>query len=650
MLRLAGCFVFWQLTAAEIHCTEHVDPAFERLITKAQAFHNRSKHHFDRMSPRKGNPRWEDQPNSFRTYTGAPLLHLPIKNSGWATVRNSLASLPAQTLFQKESAKAAKSQSMSVTRSTLGSFLSLAMGLTAWKQAGTGNQWTLRANPSSGALHPTEAYLLMPSSLAKSDMVAGLYHYHPFEHALERRADWESTSAFGGFFVALSSVVVRETFKYGERAFRYVNHDVGHAMACIALSAALHGWQAHWVRNVDASDLEKLLRHDVTEWEDLEEEEADLLLWIHTSLPPTEHSGTGIATNNILEKSDTDILSALMPSGRQRLHGEPLQLAHQSVRYAEVYKVRNATKHRPASSSSAGMDARLANAHVCKARTSVWEGHGTGDYEFDNAAIAAVLANTQLPLQSTATAIIAQRRSVQEMDPSGRTSLSVFRHIMAAAMPQSSHPFLNADLAPDSAIHLLMFVHRVDDVEPGIYILVRNRRDLPDLRSAMQSELLWEPVKIESSQDDLKSPLYLLKRGDYQQVAERVSCDQQIAGASAFSLGMLARWHDWRYPARYKELFWESGMVGQLLYLAAETHGMRGTGIGCFYDDEVHRLVGLQHDRFSSIYHFTMGKSLWLENDRVLTRAPYEHLLKGRAQADARPDYPAGGGMRGQSL
>lgn len=633
-------FVLWQWTEAEVHCTAHVDPTVERLISKAQAFHNRTKHQFDRMSPRKGNPRWEDQPNAFRTYKGAPLLHLPIKNSGWATLRNSLASLPARALFQRDSATAAKSQSMSVTRSTLGSFLSLAMGLTAWKQAGTGNQWTLRANPSSGALHPTEAYLLMPSSIAKSDMVAGLYHYHPFEHALERRADWKSTGASGGFFVALSSVVVRETFKYGERAFRYVNHDVGHAMACIALSAVLHGWQARWLRNVAASDLEKLLRHDITEWEELEEEEADLLLWIQTS--PTSTEGDD-ATNSSLEMLDTDILRALMPSGRQRLHGEVLQLAHQSIRYPEVYRVRKATKHQVALSSSAGINAR-----VCTAQT-FWD-QGTFDHESDKAVIAAVLADTQLPSQSTATGIITKRRSVQEMDPDGRTSLSVFRHIMAAAMPHGSHPYLNADLAPESGIHLLMFVHRVDGVEPGIYILVRDRRDLPDLRSAMQSELLWKPVVIEPSQDEQQSPLYLLKPGDYRQVAERVSCDQQIAGASAFSLGMLARWHDWRYPARYKELFWESGMVGQLLYLAAETHGMRGTGIGCFYDDEVHRLVGLRHDRFSSIYHFTMGKSLWLENERVLTKAPYEHLLKGRAREDARLHYPAGGGMRGQTL
>ena len=35
----------------------------------------------------------------------------------------------------------------------------LSLGLSAWKSYGA-NRWTLRCNPSSGNLHPTEGYLL----------------------------------------------------------------------------------------------------------------------------------------------------------------------------------------------------------------------------------------------------------------------------------------------------------------------------------------------------------------------------------------------------------------------------------------------------------------------------------------------------------
>ena len=47
--------------------------------------------------------------------------------------------------------------------------------------------------------------------------------------------------------------------------------------------------------------------------------------------------------------------------------------------------------------------------------------------------------------------------------------------------------------------------------------------------------------------------------------------------------------------------------MGQLLYLEAEAAGLRGTGIGCFFDDEVHRAIGLVDPSWQSLYHFTVG-------------------------------------------
>jgi hypothetical protein len=121
-------------------------------------------------------------------------------------------------------------------------------------------------------------------------------------------------------------------------------------------------------------------------------------------------------------------------------------------------------------------------------------------------------------------------------------------------------------------------------------------------------------------------PLYRLARGDFRQTAAMVSCNQDIAGDSAFSLGMIARFGDSvrREPFRYRHLFWESGLIGQVLYLEAEARGARGTGIGCFFDDAVHDLLGIDSDRFQSIYHFTVGRPL--EDSRITTRSPYYHL------------------------
>lgn len=63
---------------------------------------------------------------------------------------------------------------------------------------------------------------------------------------------------------------------------------------------------------------------------------------------------------------------------------------------------------------------------------------------------------------------------------------------------------------------------------------------------------------------------------------------QEIASHGCFSLGMVARFEStlrekntWMYP----RLFWETGVLGQVLYLEAHAVGISATGIGCYFDD-----------------------------------------------------------------
>jgi hypothetical protein len=119
-------------------------------------------------------------------------------------------------------------------------------------------------------------------------------------------------------------------------------------------------------------------------------------------------------------------------------------------------------------------------------------------------------------------------------------------------------------------------------------------------------------------------PFYRLQGGDVRGIARQVSCHQEIASDGCFSLGMLTEFEEplARFgPWFYRRLFWECGLIGQVLYLEAEAAGMRGTGIGCFFDDAVHQLLGLETKRFQSLYHFTVGYPI--EDRRLLTLPAY---------------------------
>jgi SagB-type dehydrogenase family enzyme len=100
----------------------------------------------------------------------------------------------------------------------------------------------LRINPYSGNLHPTEAYAVLPA-LEWLPGGAGVYHYAPLDHALEQRARRSQGTNLDaiGFCVGLTSITWREAWKYGKRAFRYCQHDVGHAFAALHYAAAALG-------------------------------------------------------------------------------------------------------------------------------------------------------------------------------------------------------------------------------------------------------------------------------------------------------------------------------------------------------------------------------------------------------------------------
>jgi nitroreductase len=74
-------------------------------------------------------------------------------------------------------------------------------------------------------------------------------------------------------------------------------------------------------------------------------------------------------------------------------------------------------------------------------------------------------------------------------------------------------------------------------------------------------------------------------------------------------------------PGLYRELHREAGLVGQALYLHAEARGLRGTGIGCYFDEPVREVVGLQHTGLRTVYHFTVG--LPIADARVENSPPY---------------------------
>jgi hypothetical protein len=195
--------------------------------------------------------------------------------------------------------------------------------------------------------------------------------------------------------------------------------------------------------------------------------------------------------------------------------------------------------------------------------------------------------------------------------------LEDFYRMLAAVLPVEASPFDSWRWPPK--IHLLIFVHRIAGLTPGLYALLRHKQVLEQLRKATLENFDWQ-LKTNNL------PFYHLYSGDLKQIAKTLSCHQPIASDSVFSLGMVAEFSETinNAPWHYRRLFWECGLIGQVLYLEAEAAGVRGTGIGCYFDDSVHEILGFKDDSFQSLYHFTIGKPR--EDSRLHTFPAYEHL------------------------
>ena len=541
-------------------------------------YHEQTKHHFNRFARSLGYLDWATQPEPFRSFSGcrridlvAPLQAAARAADGRAT---SWPEIEYDDLFDAVLDRPALPPGLPA----VSVFLRYSLGLSAWKQAGP-SRWALRVNPSSGNLHPTEGYLVCGPGLAGD--APGVYHYAPDAHALEERCvfgagAWQAAAGSapdGSVLAALTSIHWREAWKYGERAFRYCQHDIGHAVAAMRMAAAMMGWTCEvlprWTADAAASLVGADRRAD---FEGAEPEEPACVMLVAP--------GGGGA------RVDASLAAAV---ARGAWSGRASRLSSDRVQWDSIDAVAEASR-----------EGAIVAAPAAAVRPT----------------LSAPAPPRALPMP--AARVLLQRRSAVSMDGATTMGLDRFAAVLGRLLPGAGPPF--DALAWTPRIHLALFVHRVEGLQPGIYALPRTDAGAALMRSAVSQDFVW--LRPPGIPDEL--PLFLLAHADCGRIARQLSCGQDIAADGCFSLGMLAEFDAALAeggPAAYRRLFWEAGAVGQALYLEAEAAGTRGTGIGCFFDDGVHQLLGIRGQVLQSLYHFTVGGPV--DDSRLTTRPGY---------------------------
>ena len=513
-----------------------INPDTERLF----AYHQATKHTYHSVRTNARHLDWHNQPDPFRTYEGVPVVPLPPE-PGFPNVGAfaAMAALAENGRLSTEDVPEHR-EKFQLDLSWLSRLLWHSMAVSAWKKApGVGGRYSLRVNPSSGNLHPTETYVGLRAFARMED---GLYHYRADRHSLELRSrgawtqhlasaleiPWASESRL---IVGLTSIFWREAWKYGDRAYRYCCHDLGHAMMSVLLSARALGLPGGAVAHFSDLRLARALGLS-------ESDESPMAFLVF----PAENNSTGLRASPV-----------------QPVAGIPNELSAEEVRNEMILGIHAAT----VLPDPAGPVPQVSMAD------SGDSGH---------------LASLSEPLlDAPLGATVRRRRSALDFDahipPMEREQLEQLLDFATRDWRADWRGNFGVDSAPAKGgadlVALYLFVHRVRDCEPGVY--------------------RWDRVN---------GKLEQLHSGNVQRVAAFLCLEQPLAGNSCFTVSMIA---DLGKAARvfgnrgYRYVYFEAGAIGQRLYVGAEALGWNATGIGAFYDDDVHRYLGFLEEGADSV-------------------------------------------------
>jgi len=492
----------------------------------------------------------------------------------------------------------------------VGQLLHDAFGLTRWQSLGEGDRevYAFRANPSSGGLQPHEVYVIADSSEIES--VEGkpmLYHYNVFWHALQALCELPDTLwchlkkqlPEGSILVAFTAFYYRTCWKYGEVSFPAIQRDFGHVVGCLTHAAMVLG------------------RH-CTLLESISHESLAGLLGIRERGPHAQQPQAicAITRGAAIDAWNFQLPRAQLPIPWRNPHGEMNGAIPQLA--ADAHMATTKPPYAGLGSSGRGLWVQPPHASI----PYPWTGKELRQ-------------------------LIAQRRSYVDFEDGEPLSSDALFVILRSILPGSA-PLAAFRCARILVPLILVFVHRVEGLLPGLYAFVRDMSQLQWLqRCVHHGPCLYQWKRVEEAPKDLA--LYLLDHADVRDCADACTLGQGKLQKGAVVFMMLGEYvpalrdHG---PWLYRRLLWEAGAIGQALYISAEGVGANGTGHGAYFGSTANEFLGVDAVELQDLYHFVIGTG----RVDVRNKLPaYDHLgfyrgLPDRDAVQTTFSYAVGGG------
>ncbi len=212
---------------------------------KAIDYHLQTKHYPNKFAKSLGYLDWDNQPSPYKKYF-TKSIPLPLTK-------------PLNYTYEQ---LYTKNPPLPLDIYSISKLFEYSLSLSAIKEYHF-SRWAVRVNPSSGNLHPEESYIILKNKVC---------HFNPKNFALEIIGESKEELITNGAIVILTSIPLREAWKYGERALRYTLLDTGHAIGALRFASNLLGWKMKLIDDIKEETLKKLIGLDKQNFYENEEE------------------------------------------------------------------------------------------------------------------------------------------------------------------------------------------------------------------------------------------------------------------------------------------------------------------------------------------------------------------------------------------
>ena len=511
-----GRRAFLHLAGSIVAALLRVRPARARGSTAPPEIHTTTSNFL--LGPRGTRRRTEHE--RFWTHVGLPREELPalVEPSGLPLLEAVRSYAPARGFTDAP-----------LSRAELARLLYFCNGATGRVSDGM-TRFDLRAAPSAGALYAGEVYVVVDRV---TGLTPGIYAYSVPEHALVRlragafthdvHAAVERPGALRGaaVYVLLSNVFGRYTSRYANRGYRYALIDTGHIGENLRLAATSAGLSEATEWRFHDTALDRLLQIDGRE---------EAVCAVHAL-------GRGAVDSPTSSSERRRLIEVQYVRGEAPLDGGDLLTRYHA-----------ATRLVPG-----------AEQHAAKTQ------HEGTKFE-----LAVPASDAALRSRTSVETSIRKRRSPDRFveRPIERGELE-----FVAALARGT-----GALRRTSGVDLHVVVHRVRDLEPGLYGFNAGGR-LERVRSG-----------------NLRDSLVRACRG--QKNAGRAAAGFAVSGRLDARTSALG-------DRGYRDLLLDAGAIGQRVYLAAEAQGLAARNLAAFTDKNLNDLLGLDGRR-RAVLHLTM--------------------------------------------